>query len=108
MSKPKPQPNHDDEEIVEFPITGELDLHTFRPSEIGELIPEYLRECQLCGILTVRVVHGKGTGALRKGVHAILDRLEIVARYGPCGETDGSWGATRVWLKRGASAEQDA
>ena len=53
------------DEPVELPITDELDLHTFRPHEIGDLLPDYLEACREKGIFTVRVVHGKGTGTLR-------------------------------------------
>ena len=38
------------EEPHRIPITPELDLHTFRPSEIGELLPEYFAECRREGI----------------------------------------------------------
>lgn len=88
-----------DPEPVPVPITGELDLHTFRPSDIGSLIPDYLEACRENGLRTVRIVHGKGTGALRKGVHHVLDRTEGVEQYGLCGAVDGGWGATRVWLR---------
>jgi len=80
------------------PITNELDLHTFRPSEIGELLPEYFAECRRAGIRGVRVIHGKGSGALREGVHALLGRMpEIESFHWPAAE--GGWGATRVVLK---------
>jgi len=85
----------------EIPITGELDLHTFRPSELGELLPEYFSECRKRGILDVRVIHGKGTGALREGVHRLLQRLPDVVeswQY-PAGAGSGSWGATWVRLR---------
>ena len=84
---------------IELPIDGNLDLHTFRPNEIGSLIPEYLRECKKKNILHVRIIHGKGTGSLRRSVHAILDRLESVKKYKLADETGGSWGATLVELK---------
>lgn len=88
------------EEPVEIPITGELDLHTFRPSEIGDLLPEYFRECARRGIRSVRVVHGKGTGALREGVHRLLARLPMVAEWTwPAAELSGGWGATWVTLR---------
>ena len=83
----------------EVPIDGTLDLHTFRPSEIGDLIPEYLLACSERGLSMVRIVHGKGTGALRKGVHAVLEQSPLVERYTLCGTGDGGWGATRAWLK---------
>lgn len=90
--------NQADDEIVEHPISDELDLHTFRPNEIGSLIPEYLRECRMRGLLRVRIVHGKGTGTLREGVHRLLDRLPEVLGYRPGDDTSGSWGATWVTL----------
>ncbi|MFT4177694.1 MAG: Smr/MutS family protein [Luteolibacter sp.] len=89
------------EEFHEHPITDELDLHTFRPSEIGELLPEYFRECLERGIFTVRVIHGKGTGTLREGVHRCLEKLpEVDSFQYPAGERSGSWGATWVFLRR--------
>ena len=86
-------------EPVEIPIDGVLDLHTFRPAEVGELLPEYIRLCQEKGILDLRIVHGKGTGVLCRHVHAILGRLPAVAGFRLGDETSGGWGATLVALK---------
>lgn len=88
----------DDNDPVPLPIDGTLDLHAFRPAEIKFLVPDYLEECRKAGILQVRVIHGKGTGTLRRTVHAILDRLDYVAAYRLAGEDGGSWGATLVTL----------
>ena len=85
---------------VPLPITGELDLHTFRPGDLGELIPAYLDECAARGIHEVRIVHGKGTGTLRTTVHVLLKRCPQVASYRLGNETSGSWGATIVTLRR--------
>lgn len=85
-------------EPVPLPITGELDLHTFRPSDLGELIPAYLDECAARGIREVRIVHGKGTGTLRATVHALLRRSPRVQSFRAGDETSGSWGATIVTL----------
>ena len=87
------------EEPVAIPITGELDLHTFRPSDLGELIPTYLEECRRRGIHEVRIVHGKGTGTLRTTVHALLQRHPGVSSFRSGDETSGSWGATLVTLR---------
>jgi dsDNA-specific endonuclease/ATPase MutS2 len=87
-------------EIIEHPIGPELDLHTFRPNEIGSLIPEYLNECRQRGILRVRIIHGKGTGTLRTGVHEKLGRMGIVESITwPASADTGGWGATWVRLK---------
>lgn len=90
-----------DEDPIEIPITHELDLHTFRPSEIKDLLPEYFRECQNRGIFRVRVIHGKGTGTLRETVHRLLPRIPAAESFQYPAEADaGSWGATWVNLKR--------
>lgn len=88
-----------DEAAVPLPIDGVLDLHTFRPAEMKELIPAYLCECRRQGILSVRIVHGKGIGNLRRTVHAILEKLPEVASFRLAGADAGSWGATLVELR---------
>lgn len=88
----------DEMDPVQIPIDGTLDLHTFHPREVKELLPEYLAECRSRGILQVRVVHGKGTGSLRRTVHALLSRLPEVAHFELAGMGAGSWGATLVQL----------
>ncbi len=87
-------------EAVRVPIDGVLDLHTFSPKELKYLIPDYLNECQQRDILHVRIIHGKGTGTLRRTVHALLDRNPDVAGYILADETGGSWGATLVTLRK--------
>lgn len=86
-------------EPVRLPITGELDLHTFRPQDLGALIPAYLAECSARGIREVRLVHGKGTGTLRTTVHALLPRCPLVRGFRLADEHAGSWGATLVTLR---------
>ena len=86
-------------EPVPLPITGELDLHTFRPSDLGELLPAYFAECRARGVREVRVVHGKGTGTLRTTVHAWLRTSPLVASFRSGDEHSGSWGATIVTLR---------
>lgn len=83
---------------VELPIDGVLDLHTFRASDIGDLVPRYLEECRERGTLQVRVVHGKGIGNLKRSVHAILSRLPEVASFSEAGAHYGGSGATIVNL----------
>ena len=82
-----------------LPIDGVLDLHTFRPEDIGELVPAYLAECRARGILEVRVIHGQGVGNVRRGVHALLARLPEVASFCEAGAHFGGSGATIVRLR---------
>lgn len=88
----------DPNEPIALPITGELDLHTFRPSEVTALLDDYFAECRQRRLHRVRVVHGKGTGTLRETVHAHLRRSPAVHSFAQGDETTGGWGATIVTL----------
>lgn len=89
---PEPDP-------VEIPIDGTLDLHTVRPAEVKALVTAYLEACVERGIAEVRIVHGKGTGALRRTVHALLPRLPMVRAFRTADEAAGGWGATLAELE---------
>src|ERR1043165_5943440 len=89
--------NHDSP--IGLPIDGVLDLHTFRPGDVGDLVPAYLAECRERGILQVRVIHGKGVGNLKRGVHALLSRLPEVISFNEAGALYGGSGATIVNLR---------
>lgn len=88
--------DHEPDDPVPYPIDGILDLHTFRPSDLGTLIDEWIDECRRRGILNIRIIHGKGTGALRKSVHHLLGRNRYVETYATDGRSGG--GATVATL----------
>ena len=88
----------DENDHVELPIDGTLDLHHFHPRDVKDLVPDYLEECRARGILQVRIVHGKGIGALRETVHAALKKIPYVTDFKLGGPSGGSWGATIVTL----------
>ncbi len=87
------------EETVNLTIDGILDLHAFDPRDAKDLVVEYLHECRKRRILDVRIIHGKGSGTLRRIVHSVLDSLDWIESYRLAGEDAGSWGATLVILK---------
>ncbi len=81
-----------------MPIDGVLDLHTFRPSELTDLLDDYLEACRQAGIRQVRIIHGKGTGILRRRVHGLLKNHPDVRSYQDAPPEAGGWGATIVML----------
>lgn len=87
------------DEPIPIPIDGVLDLHTFRPQDVKDLVLDYLAECQQCGILQVRIIHGKGVGNLRRTVHAILEKHPAVVSFTLDHPQFGGWGATLVQLR---------
>ena len=88
-----------DPESIELPINGTLDLHTFLPEEVTDLVPEYLAACQERGITQVRIIHGKGVGTLRRTVESVLSKLSSVESFRTAEGDAGGWGATIVTLR---------
>ena len=91
----------DDEnrDLYELPIDGILDLHTFNPRDVKQLIPEYIEACLEKKIFSLRIIHGKGVGILRETTHSILKKHPSVKSFRLDPEPGGSWGATLVELK---------
>ena len=93
----------DDETPIELPIDGVLDLHTFRPRDVKNVLLDFIDECRARGIFELRVIHGKGIGQLRQTVHAALAKHPRVRSFSLAGEAFGGSGATIVHL---TSAEE--
>jgi dsDNA-specific endonuclease/ATPase MutS2 len=68
-------------EPIQIPIEDVLDLHTFRPQDIANLLEDYFDECIKAGIQSVRVIHGKGKGIQKKQVHRILKKNPQVKSF---------------------------
>lgn len=90
-------------EPIIVPINGVLDLHTFAPGELNQLLDDYIDACLESGIYDLRVIHGKGKGVMRERVRTLLDRDARVASFGNAPEEAGGWGATVVTLKKESS-----
>jgi DNA-nicking Smr family endonuclease len=85
-------------EPVHIPIDGNLDLHTFDPKDLPDLLDDYLAACAEQGILSVRVIHGKGTGQLKLRVRSLLARHPLVVSFSDAPSNAGGWGATVATL----------
>lgn len=87
---------------IRIPIEDVLDLHTFRPQDIADLLEGYFQECIKAGILSVRVIHGKGKGIQKRQVQQILQKNPQVKSFIDAPPDAGGWGATLVELRQSA------
>ncbi len=85
---------------VIVPIEDILDLHTFRPQDIPNLLTDYFSACIDAEIYSVRIIHGKGSGILKKRVRSLLKKNPLVTSFSNAPVEAGGWGATLVELKR--------
>ena len=86
-------------EPIELEITDSLDLHSFAPREVKNVVQNYLQEARKKGFSIVRIIHGKGIGVQREMVRKVLAETDFVKSYKTADEFSGSWGATIAELK---------
>jgi DNA-nicking Smr family endonuclease len=89
----------DEPDPIELPITDVLDLHSFQPREVADLVRDYLDAARERGLQELRIVHGKGIGVQRETVRRILARDPRVEAFGDAPAEAGGWGATWVRLR---------
>ena len=68
--EPEPEP-------IRVPITDVFDLHTVPPRDVKGVVEEYLIEARRMGFKALRIIHGRGIGAQREMVRAILSRTGL-------------------------------
>lgn len=74
-------------------VSMTFDMRGWRASEVAEKLDRYLNDAYLAGLSQVRLIHGKGTGALRQVVRDVLDSHPLVMSY-TGGGPDGGDGVT--------------
>lgn len=84
---------------VELPLADVLDLHSFPPREVKDLVRAYLDEAYERGFRQLRIIHGRGIGVQRETVRALLARDPRVVGFGDAPAEVGGWGATWVTLR---------
>ena len=80
-------------------VSTEINVIGYTVEEASFTIDKFLDDCAIAKLKTARIVHGKGTGALRKGIHDFLKKHPHVStfRLGTFGE--GEMGVTIVEIK---------
>jgi DNA mismatch repair protein MutS2 len=75
-----------------------LDLRGVRAHEVDEKVAAFLDRCMLAGLTSARILHGRGTGAVRQAVRDALARHPSAAAFGPADRSAGGDGVTVVDL----------
>jgi DNA mismatch repair protein MutS2 len=83
------------------PIAAEILLLGQTTDEARDRVEQYLDDAFLAGLASVRLVHGKGTGALRKTVRNLLAGHPLVESFRDGEPSEGGTGATVAALKVG-------
>jgi DNA mismatch repair protein MutS2 len=78
----------------------EIDVRGQRAQEVEPQLERYVNDGYMSGLETLRVIHGHGTGALRKAIRAQLEGHPLVAGVAPAGKEQGGDGVTVVTLAR--------
>jgi len=87
-------------EPVKLPTEDWIDLHTFSPKEIPEILENYLVECYEAGLKEVRIIHGKGIGVQREIVRKTLSKSPLINNFSQAPPEAGGWGATIATFKK--------
>lgn len=75
-------------------VSMQLDMRGWRASDVESQLDHYLNDAYLANLSEVRLVHGKGTGALRQVVRTLLKRHPLVESYNSGSQGDGGDGVT--------------
>ncbi|HZT96051.1 MAG TPA: endonuclease MutS2 [Chloroflexota bacterium] len=78
----------------------EIDIRGRRPSEVEPELERYINDGYMSGLDTLRVIHGHGTGALRRAIREQLETHPLVSGLGPASKDQGGDGVTVVTLAR--------
>ena len=77
----------------------ELDLRGYRFEEVKEAMDQAIDRAMLSGLQTMRIIHGFGSGAVRKAVHDYIRQSPYITSHRYGGEGEGLNGVTIITLK---------
>ena len=77
----------------------EIDIRGMMVDEAEQVCAKFIDDAQLAGLKQILIIHGKGTGALRQGVHEFLRHYHSVEKFTLADIDEGGAGATLVILK---------
>ena len=98
-NKPSSKANVHIENTASKSISSEINLIGENVDTAIMALDKYLDNCTMAHLKQVRVIHGKGTGKLREGIHNYLKKSKYVSSYRITGYGEGDYGVTIVELK---------
>jgi hypothetical protein len=90
----------DPDALVEIPVEDSIDLHSFPPRDVQDVVDAYLEVAVEKGFAEVRLIHGRGIGVQRDRVQKLLARHPLVSGFHDAPAERGGWGATIAYLKK--------
>jgi dsDNA-specific endonuclease/ATPase MutS2 len=90
----------DEASELAFEFSDVLDLHSFSPRDVPEIVTAWLDEAVTQGRIELRLIHGRGIGVQRERVRALLSRDARVLSFRDAPGDAGGWGATLITLAR--------
>ena len=93
----------DPEQPVKILVEDSIDLHSFPPRDVPDVVDAYLEEAVEKGFTEVRLIHGRGIGVQRDRVQKLLARHRLVSGFHDAPPDSGGWGATVAYLKPGST-----
>jgi len=97
--QPNEEDEYDPEQPVEIPVEDSIDLHSFPPRDVPDVVDAYLEEASEKGFTEVRLIHGRGIGVQRDRVQKLLARHPLVSGFHDAPPDRGGWGATIAYIK---------
>jgi hypothetical protein len=99
-SQPDEEDEYDPEYPVEIAVEDSIDLHSFPPRDVPDVVDAYLEEASKKGFAEVRLIHGRGIGVQRDRVQKLLARHPLVSGFHDAPPDRGGWGATIAYIKK--------
>jgi hypothetical protein len=89
----------DPDATIEIPVEDSIDLHSFPPRDVPDVVDAYLEVAVERGFTEVRLIHGRGIGVQRDRVQKLLARHPLISGFHDAPPDRGGWGATIAYLK---------
>ena len=97
--QPDKEDEYDPEQPVQISVEDSIDLHSFPPRDVPDVVDAYLEEASRKGFTEVRLIHGRGIGVQRDRVQKLLAHHPLVSGFHDAPPDRGGWGATIAYIR---------